>query len=47
MATSGDEYFTDILDHLNEYQDHHGQRLSIKNPREAVPRIMEQEEEEI
>ena len=26
MATSGNEYFTDILDHLNEYQDHHGQR---------------------
>ena len=47
MATLGNEYFTDMLDHLNEYNDHHGQRLSSKNLNEAVICVMEQEEEEI
>ena len=47
MATSGNEYFTDIIDHLNEYHDCHGQRLSSKNTKEAVLSVMEQEEEEI
>ena len=47
MDTEGNEYFTDILDHLNGYQDRHGQRLSSKNLKEAVIRVMEQEEEEI
>ena len=41
MATEGNEYFTDIIDHLNEYQDRHLQRLSIKNLKEAVLRVME------
>ena len=45
MATSGNEYFTDILDHLNEYHDCHGQILSSKNLKEAVLRAMEQEEQ--
>ena len=45
MATEGNEYFTDILDTLNKYQDRHGQRLSSKNIKEAVIRTMEQEEE--
>ena len=47
MATSGNKYFTDILEHLNKYQDRHGQILSSTKLKEAVLRIMEQEEEEI
>ena len=47
MATEYDEYFTDILDTLNKYQDRHGQRLSSKKPREAVCRVMDEEEEEM
>ena len=45
MATSGNEYFTDILGYLKEYHDRHGQRLSSKKLKEAVRRVMEQEEE--
>ena len=45
MATEGNEYFTDILDTLNKYQDRHGQRLASKNPKESVLCVMEQEEE--
>ena len=44
MATEGNEYFTDILDTLNKYQDCHVQRLSSKNLKEAVFRVMEQEQ---
>ena len=47
MATSGDEYFAKMLDHLNEYHNRHGQILSSKNIKEAVLRVMEEEEEEI
>ena len=47
MATEVNEYFTGIIDTLNKYQDHHGQRLSSKNLKEAVFRVMEQEEKEI
>ena len=47
MATEGNEYFTDILDTLNKYQDRHGQRLSSKKLKEAVLRVMDEEEEEI
>ena len=47
MATEDNEYFTDILDTLNEYQDRHGQRLSSKKLREAVCRVMDEEEEEM
>ena len=36
-----------ILDTLNIYQDRHEQRLSSKKLREAVRRVMDQEEEEI
>ena len=43
MATSGNEYFTVILDHLNEFHDRHSQILSSKNLIEAVLRVMEQE----
>ena len=47
IATEGNEYFTDILHHLKEYQDRYGQRLSSKNLKEAVLRVMKQQEEEI
>ena len=47
MATEGNEYFTDILDHINGYHDCHGQRLSSKKLKEAALRVMEQQEEEI
>ena len=45
MATPKEEYFTEMLDHLNEYNDHHGQQLSSKKLRYAVIRVMEEEEE--
>ena len=47
MATEENEYFTDILDTLNRYQDCHGQRLSSKKLKEAVLRVMYKEEEDI
>ena len=45
MATSGHEYFTDIIDQRKEYHYRHSQRLSSKKLKEAVRRVMEQEEE--
>ena len=33
MANLDNEYYTDVLDTLNEYQDRHGQRLSSKKLR--------------
>ena len=36
-----------MLDHLNEYNDRHGQQMSNKNLRDAVIRVMKEEEEEI
>ena len=47
MAHVDNEYFTDVLDTLNEYQDRHGQRLSSKKLREAVRLVMDEEEEEM
>ena len=47
MATEDNEYFTDILDTLNEYHDLHGQILSSKKLKEALLRVMDEEEEEI
>ena len=47
MATEGNEYSTDIIDHPNGYYDRHDQRLSSKKLKGAVLRIMEHEEEEI
>ena len=47
MANVDYEYFTDVLDTLNKYQDRHGQRLSSKKLREAVRRVMDEEEEEM
>ena len=44
MATAYNEYFTDVLDTQNEYQDHHGQRLSSKKLREAVCCVIDEEE---
>ena len=43
MATPRKEYFMDMLDHLNEYNEHHGKRLSSKNIQEAVLIVMEEE----
>ena len=47
MATEDNEYFSDIIDTLKRYQYFHGQRLSSKNLRESVIRVMDEEEEEI
>ena len=47
MANVDNEYFSDFLDTLNEYQDRHGQRLSSKKLKEALLRVMDEEEEEI
>ena len=43
MATPKEEYFTEMLDHLNKYNDHHGQQLSSKNLQDSVIRVMEEE----
>ena len=37
MATEDNEYFSDILDTLKEYQDRHGQRLCSKKLRSSYP----------
>ena len=47
MDTEDNEYFTDILYTLNRYQDRQVQIFSSKNLKEAVLRIMDEEEEEI
>ena len=47
MATEDNEYFTDVIDTLNEYQDRHSQRLSSKKLGEADCRVMDEEEEEM
>ena len=44
-ANVDNEYFMDVLDTLNKYQDRHGQRLSSKKLREAVCLVMEEVEE--
>ena len=47
MANVDNDYFSDVLDNLNKYQDCHGQRLSSKKLREAVGRVINEEVEEI
>ena len=47
VATPKEEYSMEMLDHLNEYNDHHGQKLPNKKLRDAVIRVTEEEEEEI
>ena len=47
MDTEDNEYFTYILDNLNKYQDRHGQIFSSKNLKEAIRRVMDEEEEEM
>ena len=47
MANEDNEYFTDILDTLNRYQDRHGKRLSSKKLKEAILHVMNEEEEEM
>ena len=46
MATSNEKYFTEILDHLNNYTDHHRQGLTSENLWDVVIRVMEEEEED-
>ena len=36
MSTERDEYFTEMLDHLNEYNYCHGKILSSKKLKEAI-----------
>ena len=47
MATEHNEYFMDVLDTINKYLDHHGQRLSSKKLKEAVLWVIDEEEEEV
>ena len=47
MVTEENEYFMDILDTLNKYQYRHGNRVSSKKLKEAVLRLMDEEEEEM
>ena len=47
MANVENDYFSDVLDTLNKYQDRHGKRLSSKKLREAVGRVMNEEVEEM
>ena len=35
-----------MLDHVNDYNECHGERLSSEKPRDAVIRVMEEEEED-
>ena len=43
MANVDNEYFSEILDTLNKYQDRHRKRLSSKNLREAICLVMVEE----
>ena len=47
MATEENEYFTEVLDTLNRYQDRHGQRLSSQKLKEAVLCVLDEEEDDI
>ena len=47
MSNVDNAYFTNVLDTLNKYQDSHGQRLSSKKLKEALLRVMDEEEEGI
>ena len=47
MANVNNDYFSDVLDTLHKYRDHHGKRLSSKKLREAVGRVMNEEVEEM
>ena len=46
-STERHEYFTEMLEHLNEYNDLHGQIFPVKNLKEDVLQVMEEEGEEI
>ena len=47
MANVKNDYFSDVLDTLNKYQDCHSQRLSSKKIREAVGHVMNEKVEEM
>ena len=46
MATPKEKYFMEMLDHLNDYNERHGERLSSEKLRDSVIRVMEEEEED-
>ena len=46
MATPKEEYFTEMLDHLIKHNHCHGTPMSNKKLREAVIRVVEDEEKE-
>ena len=41
MATTKEEEFTEMLDHLNDYNERHGEQFSSQNLRDSVIRVME------
>ena len=43
MATPKEEYFTEMLEHPNEYNDRHSQQFSSKKLQESVFRVMKEE----
>ena len=45
MANVDNDYFPEVIDTLNEYQDRHSQRLSSKKLRESVGCVMNEEVE--
>ena len=47
MATPKEEYFTEVMNHINTYDDRHSQILSSKKLRYSVIRVTQDEEEEI
>ena len=47
MATEDNEYFSEILETLTEYQDRRGQRLCSKKLKESVLHVIKEEEEEM
>ena len=47
MATPREEYFTEMLDHINKYNERHSKQLSSKKLQEDFLRVLEEEKEEI
>ena len=46
MTTSKEEYFTEMLDHINEYNERYGKLFPSKKLLEDVFRVMEEEEKD-
>ena len=43
MTNPKEKYFTEVLDHLNEYNDRQSQQFSSKKLQDAVIRVMKEE----